>query len=223
MPTEYQIEQLETLVLTRRHLKGLSVRNREGLRNLMVPYLNFRRDTAAFLSAHFGGVCFRKCYENRESACCGKDAIIVYFADVLVNALTADDSLLDDMEDRLRSPNATSRCVFLREDGCRWHVKPIVCEMFVCDGAKAEALGTAPRLEAEWAALEERRREFTWPDRPVLFDDLERRFIEAGLDSPLMHFHRSPGLLRMKREALKRRRVNSTPSALEVKQGGYRQ
>ena len=38
----------------------------------------------------------------------------------------------------------------------------------------------------------------TWPDRPVLFDELEKLFIKEGYDSPLMYCHKSPGLLRLK-------------------------
>ncbi|MFC1494817.1 hypothetical protein ACFL6W_06030 [Thermodesulfobacteriota bacterium] len=49
--------------------------------------------------------------------------------------------------------------------------------------------------------LKEDEKCFTWPDKPVLFDELEALFIKKDFDSPLMYFHKSPGLLRVKSEA----------------------
>jgi len=49
--------------------------------------------------------------------------------------------------------------------------------------------------------LEAERQHFTWPDRPVLFDDLESYFLKTGCRSPLMYLHNSPGLLRIKQKA----------------------
>ena len=60
-------------------------------------------------------------------------------------------------------------------------------------------------LLAEWERLCRREKRYTWPTRPVLFDELEALCIEAGLKSPLMYFHRSPGLLRLKARKGKRR------------------
>ena len=42
---------------------------------------------------------------------------------------------------------------------------------------------------------------FKWPDRPVLFDDLEKLFLDLGCHSTLMHLNLSPGLLRIKKRA----------------------
>ena len=49
--------------------------------------------------------------------------------------------------------------------------------------------------------FEEKRRQYTWPDQPVLFDKLEALFVEAGYRSSLMYLHNSPGLLRVKQKA----------------------
>jgi len=49
--------------------------------------------------------------------------------------------------------------------------------------------------------LEAKRKRFTWPDQPVLFDDLESYFMKSGYRSPLMYLHNSPGLLRVKQKA----------------------
>ncbi|MGD2030721.1 MAG: hypothetical protein PVG86_12380, partial [Desulfobacterales bacterium] len=54
-----------------------------------------------------------------------------------------------------------------------------------------------------WNELKQRKKIYTWPDRPVLFDDLERYFMNAGYSSPLMYLHNSPGLLRIKKQAKK--------------------
>ena len=52
-----------------------------------------------------------------------------------------------------------------------------------------------------WDELKQRKNRYTWPDRPVLFESLERYFIDAGYSSPLMYMHNSPGLLRVKKQA----------------------
>ena len=58
-------------------------------------------------------------------------------------------------------------------------------------------------LNKEWELLEQRRKQFTWPDQPVLFDELEEHFLEAGHKSPLMYLHNSPGLLLVKNRGKK--------------------
>jgi hypothetical protein len=71
--------------------------------------------------------------------------------------------------------------------------------MFLCDQAKKTVLETDDQLKLEWEKLRKKEKDFTWPDKPVLFDEIEEIFINAGLDSPLMYFHKSPGLLRVKK------------------------
>ena len=101
----------------------------------------------------------------------------------------------------LHKPNTGFKCVYLTESGCRWKVKPIVCEMFLCDTAKETVLAQNPQTKRQWDLIEEKRRQYTWPDQPVLFDKLEELFVEAGYRSPLMYLHNSPGLLRVKQKA----------------------
>jgi hypothetical protein len=86
----------------------------------------------------------------------------------------------------------------LNEAGCIWHCKPIVCEMFLCVHAKNHLVAKNNALVSQWRNLRQRERLYTWPDRSVLFDQLEDFFIQDGFDSPLMYLHRSPGLLRLK-------------------------
>ena len=75
--------------------------------------------------------------------------------------------------------------------------------MFLCDRAKDTVFGSRPELKDRWDALARERKRFTWPDRPVLFDDLERTFMDAGCTSSLMYLHNSPGLLRVKKMSRK--------------------
>ena len=84
-----------------------------------------------------------------------------------------------------------------------WRVKPIVCEMFLCDQAIKSVFDEKPQLHKEWKALEQERKFFAWPDKPVIFDMLESIFIAAGYHSSLMYMHNSPGLLRVKKIAQK--------------------
>jgi hypothetical protein len=73
--------------------------------------------------------------------------------------------------------------------------------MFLCDRAKETVLGKDKNLSDRWEALLQDEKQFTWPDKPILFDDLEELFLEAGLKSPLMYCHLSPGLLRVKAQS----------------------
>jgi hypothetical protein len=197
----HQKQQLDAFGMLETHLRQITPPAAARLKDRLGDYLAFRSDTAAFLQSHFNAVCTRACYESQMSACCQRDGIIVYFADVAVNMLVASAAQMAAIIERLAQPHRGAKCLYLSERGCLWTVKPIVCEMFLCDPARDRVFGENPDLHRQWEALEWRRKGFTWPDRPVLFDRIEAYFLEAGLDSPLMYFHKSPGLLRVKRHA----------------------
>ena len=94
--------------------------------------------------------------------------------------------------------------MYLIENGCLWHMKPIVCEMFLCKHAKDAVLEKDSSLRNQWEKLRRRERQYTSPGRPVLFDKLEELFIRTGFDSPLMYFHQSPGLFGVKNVSVKK-------------------
>ncbi|MCD4764824.1 MAG: hypothetical protein K8R28_12490, partial [Desulfobacterales bacterium] len=73
-------------------------------------------------------------------------------------------------------------------------------EMFLCEPAKKKVFIEKPWVRDKWDEFNKRKKMFTWPDRPVLFDVLEKYFMDAGYSSSLMYMHNSPGLLRVKRE-----------------------
>ena len=125
--------------------------------------------------------------------------ILFIFADIVIDVLVSDRNEIDGLMEILKKPNNGFKCVYLTENGCRWRLKPIVCEMFLCDQAKQQVFGENTQLDKEWELLEQRRKQFTWPDQPVLFDKLEEHFLEAGHKSPLMYLHNSPGLLLVKK------------------------
>lgn len=197
---EYQHEQLTALELTRSRPDILTAM-RDASATSLAEYHSFREQTDRFLQRHFRQVCTDSCYQNRLSACCGKDSIVIFFADVVINALAADTAALEAMAERLRRPNSGFKCVYLADRGCMWTIKPIVCQMFLCDTARRQGFSADLTLERQWEAFEMARKKFTWPDQPVLFDHIESAFLEAGLRSSLMHLHLSPGLLRIKRLA----------------------
>jgi hypothetical protein len=122
---------------------------------------------------------------------------------VVINVLVSSDDEIDRLLEALQAPNSGLKCVYLGNKGCLWRVKPIVCEMFLCEDARKTVFGKALDAKAQWERLRRREKRYTWPDRPVLFDDLETLFIEAGHDSNLMYFHNSPGLLKVKSKAVK--------------------
>lgn len=198
---DYQFEQLEALLLVRMHLKVLPGGEKDKLRQMAADYLEFRRRADRFLGTYFASVCDRSCYQSRLSACCSREGIVTFFADVVINQLFCDEAELDGLANALRSEHTGFKCVYLSADGCRWKIKPIVCQMFLCEPAKAKVFRQHPPAESEWNELERLRKKFTWPDRPVLFDIMEKYFMAMGCSSALMYMHQSPGLLRVKKKA----------------------
>ncbi|BBO80376.1 hypothetical protein DSCO28_09420 [Desulfosarcina ovata subsp. sediminis] len=199
--SDYQREQLDTLKTVRQGLLRIKAGGRQRLREQIQPYMAFRQTVDRFLQRHFSGICTRTCYDSKTSACCSKDGIITFFADTVVNALNSTAAQLDQLETILRRKNAGHRCVYLGPDGCLWAVRPVVCAMFLCDRAMDTVFEEEPDLKGRWEALRRQERGFKWPDRPVLFDDLEKAFLDLGLRSSLMHLNFSPGLLNVKRKA----------------------
>jgi hypothetical protein len=197
----YQQEQIDTLQMVLEYLQSLSEEDQRALADLTAEYLAFRKKVDAFLAAHLSDVCTLKCYKNRLSACCSKEGIITFFADVVINALVSSQKEIGLLTRVLGEANKGFKCIYLGPDGCLWHLKPIVCEMFICDRAKQEVFGASSRASALWDALKKKETSFRWPDRVVLFDELESRFMAAGVSSSLMYLHNSPGLIRIKKNA----------------------
>ena len=199
----YQREQFDAFAMVQKHLANLGDSEHRALRMLIDDYLAFRSDVDIFLSTHFNEICTRKCYLSRRSACCSREGIITFFADIVVNVLVSKSSEIDALMGKLGQPNNGSKCIYLTENGCRWRTKPIVCEMFLCEQAKNQVLNANHLLKKEWEMLEQKRKQYTWPDQPVLFDEMEALFLKAGYKSPLMYLHNSPGLLRIKNQSRK--------------------
>jgi len=203
--TPYNREQFDALRIVRKHLASLSREDLGSLRRRIGEYLSFRDELEKFLAGRFGKICTESCFRSRRSACCTREGIIVFFADVVVNALASSAPQLDAVEQVLEDGHCGRdqgfKCVFLTQRGCQWQVSPIVCAMFLCDPAKETVFGQDPEAARQWAVFESRRKAFTWPDKPVLFDDLETVFMGAGCRSPLMHLHFSPGLRMVKKKA----------------------
>ena len=195
----YQKEQQEALEIIQKHLAGLSGDAAAHLQEQISGYLTFRHDVDRFLEKYFSHLCTDTCYQSRLSACCTREGIITFFADVVINALQSSASEMLALQERLAFPHQGNKCLYLGEKGCLWHVKPIVCEMFLCTKAEKEVLFHNPRAQKAWEKLKQREKSFRWPDQAVLFDDLEEIFIKAGYTSTLMYLHNSPGLLKVKR------------------------
>ena len=206
----YQKEHFDACNLVMNYLSARPTAERRYLIDLTADYVDFRRRVDAFQQAHVGELCTGKCFQNSLSACCSRDSIVVYFADVVVNCLYSSEAEINDIISLLKVRNEGHRCVYLSQSGCRWRISPIVCAMFLCDEAKAVLSNESSRNAAQWQALETERKRYTWPDRPVVFDALEARFIDAGLSSSLMHLNSSPGLLAVKHKAGLTRRLSNT-------------
>ena len=197
----YHCEQIDSLVQVQKYLAALDESKKRALEELIADYIAFRSEVKDFLTANFSQVCTHRCFLSKTSACCSREGIITFFADIVINVLASDKNDINDLLLILQKPNNGFKCVYLSEKGCRWRIKPIVCEMFLCEPAKEQVFAENPRIKKVWELIEQKRKQFTWPDQPVLFDALEAYFIEAGCQSPLMYLHNSPGLLRVKRKA----------------------
>ena len=198
---EYQKEQLDAFLMAKEYVDCLTPDNKKALLSLIKRYLDYRRQVDGFLETHFSGICTQNCYENNKSACCSKEGIITFFADTVINVLMSSEAQINALCGRLRTENKGFKCIYLGPSGCLWQIKPIVCEMFLCDPAKNQAFGENPELVKKWEVLRKTEKDFKWPDKPVLFDEIEEIFITAGYTSPLMYLHNSPGLLRVKQQA----------------------
>ena len=83
----YQKEQIEALEMVKNQLENLPASERQRLSSWLTDYLEFRKEVDEFLSAHFSEVCTQKCYQSRLSACCSREGIVTFFADVVINHL----------------------------------------------------------------------------------------------------------------------------------------
>lgn len=196
--SEYNRDQAEAFRAVQRGLDAMSPEQREALRRSIEAYLEFRRDLDHFQRRVVESTCRETCYETRLSACCGFESIFTFFADLTVTTLVSSPGAVDSLLNLLERPNTSARCVYLGEEGCVWAVRPISCAMFLCDSVKQDVLGCTSEIEASWKGFQKREKIFTYPDKPVLFDTIESIFMELGIDSPYMYFHKSPGLLRVK-------------------------
>lgn len=198
---DYGQEQLLNQGIVQEYLSSRGEEEKSLLREQCREYFRFREEVAGFHLRYFQAVCTVACFQQQRSACCSKDGIITFFADIVVNAIVSSASQMAGIMACLRQPRQDMKCLYLGPQGCRWQMKPMVCEMFVCDRAKDEVFGDSTVARAAWDGLKERALSFRWPDRAVLFDEIESRFMAAGVRSSLMFLHNSPGLIRIKKLA----------------------
>jgi len=198
---EYRDEQLLNQEIVQDYFTHNGDGEKSLIRALCRDYLHFREEVAQFQSHYFQSCCNAACFQDRRSACCNKDGIITFFADLVINAVVSDPSDMDALTSCLRAPRNDMKCIYLGPQGCRWRIKPIVCEMFICDRAQQEVFAAVPRASAIWDGMKKWELSFRWPDRAVLFDEIESRFMAAGVHSSLMYLHNSPGLIRIKKKA----------------------
>ena len=196
--SEYNQQQKDAILMVRHYLSCLQASKLRWLKQRIKSYVQFRKAVHSFQEKHFSDICSQKCFTSRTSACCGREGIITFFADVVINVLLSTTEQIDTLLDILERDTGGFNCVYLTESGCLWLYKPVVCEMFLCETAKKTVLADNEILAAQWSGFCRRQRMYTWPTRPVLFDDLETFFLNGGFDSPLMYLHKSPGLLRLK-------------------------
>jgi len=198
MVSKYNRDQIEAIILAHNHLRSLNPHELSKLRSKIEGYLRFRKEVYEFQRYYFSEICTNQCFENNYSACCNLEAVAIFFADVVINVLLSSDQEIYHLLEALRMGSRGFKCVYLGNSGCIWRLKPIACEMFLCKDAKAAVFTKNNVALRQWEEFKCREKAYTWPDKPVLFDDLEEYFIKAGFSSDIMYFHKSPGLLKIK-------------------------
>lgn len=198
---DYNREQRASFEAIRSACEGLPAVEMEALRMSMLPYLRFREELESFQAERFGDACRSACFDTGLSACCGFESIYTFFADQAISWLFSSEEERSALLRAVEHPNRTRHCVYLGADGCLWKIRPVSCAMFLCDRVRQEVFGKRPGTLRLWEDLQRREKDFTRPDKPVLFDDVEKVFMFLGVDSPHMYCHKSPGLLRMKAKA----------------------
>lgn len=196
----YQQEQLQALLAVRRMGDAPFEKTVDGGFDLVsdiAGYMAFRADAESYFKKWFEKTCSQNCYGSRLSACCSKDGIITFWADVVINVGHSGETALDRLEAAIMHPENDHKCIYLSKSGCLWRIKPIVCDMFLCDAAEKKVFSEHPEAQRQMRHLEARKKAYTWPDRRVLFEVLEEIYVDAGCDSPLMYMHKSPGLRRL--------------------------
>ncbi len=196
--SEYNRDQLISISSVLEVLSQLSGEELESLRARIRPYLAFRRDLAAYYGTYFRSCCQEICFDTGVSACCGFESIITFFADHVISLTESSEREIEALISVLRRPNLTGKCVFLGRSGCIWRIPPISCAMFLCSQVKEKVFDAHPDARIIWPDHQRSEKEYTYPIKPVLFDELEALFMERGSESPHLYFHRSPGLLRIK-------------------------
>jgi hypothetical protein len=199
--SDYQNEQRHALTQIKNHLKQMAPDELDKLHGFIATYIDFRREVDRFLDLHFAVHCTQSCYQSRISACCSKDGIITFWADLVINACRSTPAQVDRLLQTIDSPYQPHKCIYLGPSGCCWELRPLVCAMFLCDAVQEKVFAANPTAKKQWCRLKARAKGFRWPDRPVLFDHLEHLFMAAGCRSTLMLLNTSPGLLRIKRQA----------------------
>ena len=198
---DYQKEQWDALTLIKTQWVLINSDEKNCLKTEIQPYLHFRQQIEVFLDAYFNPFCKRNCYENHLSACCSKDGIVTFWADMVINACFSSQEQLDRLIEAVTAPMHPRKCIYLGPLGCRWRLKPLMCAMFLCEAAQKEVFVKNPKIQDQWEALNGLAKAFRWPDQPVLFDRMETFFLARGCRSPLMYINTTPGLLRIKQRA----------------------
>lgn len=181
--------------------KDLPAREIAQLTVQISAYLDFRQALERFHFQYFESTCQKSCFETGLSACCSFESIIIFFADQVINFLNSEPEEIAAILKILERPNTSGKCVFLGKEGCIWRIRPVSCATFFCDQAKKKVFAEHPETESSLKDFQKQEEEFTWPVKSVLFDEIEKYFINLGVESPHLYFHKSPGLLQLKARA----------------------
>ena len=167
---EYQREQLSAWRQIKQALAQMSTREISAMRKEIEDYLCFRKDVDLFLNKHFNNYCTIHCYQNNRSACCSKDGILIFWADLVIDAISSDTHPIENILKTVQAPVHSDKCIYLSHDGCCWQIRPLVCVMFLCDAVQQAVFAQQPEVGRQWEEFCKRARAFRWPDKSVLFD-----------------------------------------------------
>ena len=87
--SEYNRDQWEALLMVQHYFEGLPASETRRLQATVGPYLEFRSEVSGFQKEVLSEICTQACFTTRQSACCNRDGIATFFADVVMKEMEA--------------------------------------------------------------------------------------------------------------------------------------
>ena len=120
---DYNQDQVQAITLVRHFLRKASGPTKDRVNSMVHAYLVFIKEVADSQERFFSELCTEKCFTSHTSACCGREGIATFLADVLINAPLSTEKDLDTLLQLLSRDQGGSKCVYFTDQGCARQLK----------------------------------------------------------------------------------------------------